>query len=191
MNAADEYPAVLPAGFGMQCYGVDVRLAAVEDSAFILSLRTHEKLARFIHATENDLAKQEAWMRAYKERERAGREYYFIYSSAGVPYGTNRIYDIQPRSATCGSWICRPGISPELPIISTMILRDIMFSLLGFEYIVFDVRKQNKSVQRMHKMLGAVQTAESELDFFYRLTAEDYWARKGKILKLMGIDMPA
>ena len=59
-------------------YGLKARLVEEQDAAFILSLRTDPKLSRFLHPTENDEEKQRAYIRGYKEREKQGKDYYFI-----------------------------------------------------------------------------------------------------------------
>lgn len=180
---------IIPQDFTLNRYGVCVRLADVQDSAFILSLRTDKKLSRYLHATDNDVAKQENWMREYKKREHAGQEYYFIYHAEGNDFGTNRIYNISTHHATCGSWVCKPGINPTLPIISTIILREIMYDILGYDYILFDVRKQNRQVQKMHLMLGAEQIGENDLEFLYKLSKESFYLHKPKVAKLIGLTL--
>ena len=60
-------------------YGLHARMVREDDAAFILSLRTDPKLSRFIHPTENDEEKQRAYLQGYKERELAGKDYYFIF----------------------------------------------------------------------------------------------------------------
>ena len=60
-------------------YGLKARLVEEQDAAFILSLRTDPKLSRFLHPTENDEEKQRAYIRGYKEREKQGKDYYFIF----------------------------------------------------------------------------------------------------------------
>lgn len=64
--------------FELERYGVKVRLVTEQDVSFILSLRTDKRLSRYLHKTDNDLVKQLEWMKAYKERERKGEDYYFI-----------------------------------------------------------------------------------------------------------------
>lgn len=177
----------IPADFSLDRYGVHVELADIQDSEFILSLRTNEKLARYIHATDNDLAKQEAWMHAYKQREQEGKEYYFIYSHKGEKYGVNRIYNIQADDVECGSWICKQGISPELPMLCPIIIREIVFDVLGYSSFRFEVRKENKLVNRFHHLLGAVVTGETEHDYLYRLTRTSFSEYKQKLLKQLNI----
>ena len=70
-------------------------------------------------------------------------------------------------------------------ILTIIILRDILFEIMGAEYDYFDMRKENKKVQRLHEMCGAVIESEDELNYFYRLSAEDYKKNKERILQLM------
>ncbi len=174
--------------FEYEAYGVQVRLVREEDAAFILELRTDESLSRYLHATDCDVEAQLEWLRAYKEREKQGLDYYFVYSAQGVPFGVNRIYDITERQGTAGSWICRPGTAMEHSVASLLILRDILFEQLGLEYDVFDVRKGNKHVQRMHKMMGASQTGETELDYLYSLSKADYLLARENIIELLNLN---
>lgn len=173
--------------FVMRRYGVDCRMAREEDSEFILSLRTDERLSRYIHSTDADLDKQREWMRLYKQREAAGSDYYFLYSYEGVPFGLSRIYDIERDRATGGSWVCRRGTEVQQSMATTLIARDILFEILGFELDHFDVRKGNKQVQKMHHMFGAEVVGETELDLLYVLTKENYERNKVKVIKLLGL----
>lgn len=175
--------------FKYSAYGIEVRLADLEDSEFILSLRTNDKLSRFIHSTDNDVEKQISWMKEYKKRENKGEDYYFVYSKNGVPFGVNRIYDIsaEKNTGTGGSWLCKRGTDVEDSMATLVIMRDIMFDILNLDYDIFDVRKQNKKVQNIHIMLGAKNIGETELDFLYSLSKEDYKKNKDSFLKLLNI----
>ncbi|WP_431199786.1 hypothetical protein ACRQ5D_13170 [Mucilaginibacter sp. P25] len=50
------------------------------DAEFILSLRTDPVHARYLTHTDNNLQKQIEWIRAYKKREKNGRNitFYFL-----------------------------------------------------------------------------------------------------------------
>lgn len=177
----------LPSDFHMTKYGIDVRLVQESDTPFILSLRTDKLLTRFIHPTDNDEEKQRQWIREYKKRESEGKEYYFIYSKNGIPFGLNRIYNISGRSCTGGSWICKPGTDMILSIPIALILRDIMFEYLYLEEDNFDVRKGNLKVKKYHLMSGSVITGETELDILFKTTPSSHLIGKKKILKLLNI----
>lgn len=159
----------------------------MEDIPFILELRTDTFLTRFIHPTPNDYDKQVEWMKEYKKREQEGKDYYFIYTKDGVPFGMNRVYGIEGNHGTAGSWICRPGTTPELSIAILLMLRDIMFGVLELEEDWLDVRKNNKKVQRIHLLSGAVKTGETDLDILYLLKKEDYLRERENIIKLLNL----
>lgn len=177
----------LPEDFALHRYGIDVRLANESDSEFILSLRTNEKLSRFLHKTSNDLEKQRQWMKNYKEREERGEDYYFLYSKEGMPFGVNRIYDIKESTATGGSWICISGLMPDISVSTCIIGREILFDILQLEEERFDVRKGNKQVLKMHKMFGATIVGESDIDYFFSLKKKDFKINSAKLINLLGI----
>lgn len=177
----------LSSDFEMSKYGLHVRLVNESDAEFILSLRTNQELSRYLHPTENDVEKQREWIRAYKQRERAGEEYYFIYDVDGEPLGVNRIYSVRGKVCTGGSWICRPQSDYVESIATLLFIRDLMFETLGFEKELFDVRKENRNVLRTHKMMGATITGESDIDFFFELEKEKYLNNRGRIISLLKI----
>lgn len=177
----------LPHDFTWDRYGLHVRFAQIEDSAFILGLRTNPKLARFLHATEDDLQKQIEWMKSYKEREAEGTDYYFVYEYDGKPVGVNRIYDIDDENDVCtgGSWICVPGSDFERSVATMLLERDIIFELLGAAADHFDVRKANKQVLKLHQRVGAEIVGETDVDYLLRLRKEVYETKKVPLLKLL------
>lgn len=178
---------LLPTGFHLNKYGVDVRLVVEDDTPFILSLRADKWLTRFIHQTDNDENKQREWIRNYKIREAEGKEYYFIYSKDGKPFALNRIYNIDGVKCTSGSWLSVPGTPMELSIPTALINRDIMFDIIGLKEDNFDVRKGNLKVQKFHQMTGSIKTGETELDILYRATPESHEKGKKSILKLLNL----
>ena len=50
-------------------YGCYYRLVEIKDAEFIMSLRTNEKLSRYINETNNKLKDQSDWLKDYKLRE--------------------------------------------------------------------------------------------------------------------------
>lgn len=177
----------LSENFELERYGIKVRLVTEKDAQFILLLRTDPKLSRFIHETENDLDKQLEWIRKYKIREHAGLDYYFIYFYDDKPFGLNRIYDIHDDCGTGGSWVCQSNTKVEYSIATMLIERDILFDFLDLSFDIFDVRKGNKQVQKLHKSVGAEKIGETDLDFLYRLSRDDYNDKKKNIIKLLNL----
>lgn len=179
----------LPKDFFLSKFGLQVRLVTEEDTDFILSLRTDEELAKNIHHTDNDINKHLAWFKKYKQREAEGRDYYFIYFKNGKPIGVNRIYNIHEYYGTPGSWLCCRDNSPSDSLATYFLGREIYFQILGLDLLVYDVRKANKKVWTMHKLLGAKLIGESEIDYYFSMNKVDYYAHRDKVLKMLNINI--
>lgn len=160
---------------------VKLREVTVDDADFILSLRCDENKSKFLHKTEYNLENQIAYIKKYFE---IPNEWYFIIENKeGKKIGTYRIYDVQGDSFCIGSWLMIDGVSPAESFESDWILRMYGFDVLGFKKIHFDVRKGNKKVIAYHKMVGARITGETELDWLWEITREEYVAKAGMLLK--------
>jgi DUF2075 family protein len=105
-----------------------------EDAEFIVKLRTNPQNARFIHDTNPSVENQRIWIRQYKEREKNGKEYYFIFFDRNKPVGLYRLYNIHDLTYTGGSWICADNIPFEQAVATAVITREIAFEIIGFEY---------------------------------------------------------
>lgn len=151
---------------------VNLREAEVEDAAFILSLRTDPKKARFIHKTDANLQKQIEYMKHYKTLD---DEWYFIIENKQhEPLGTTRIYGVCGTQYTGGSWLMKNGALPEETLEGALLARQMAFENIGFEKDCFDVRKDNKKVVRFHKLCGAQIVAENDVDYFFEITRDCY-----------------
>ena len=171
-----------------QKYGIQVRLVEESDAEFILKIRTDPKLSRFIHATDDSVEKQRDWIREYKKKEAEGKEYYFLYSKDGVAFGVNRIYDIHSERVTLGSWVCQQGLPFELPVLSLVILYEIVLGQLLYDCIYFECRKQNKKVIKTNLLLGAEQISEDDLYYYFIMRKEKFYEKRDNILKLLNTD---
>lgn len=177
----------LTEGFSMEKYGLKVRLATENDTDFIMSLRTDTELSKFIHKTDNDVQKHLEWFRKYKQRESEARDYYFIYFKDEKPVGLNRIYNIYEYYGTIGSWLCAPTNEVEVSMATHLFLHDIIFEVLGLDLTLFDVRKGNKHVWKLHKMTGAQKVGESDIDCYFVTTKADYLNRRESLLDILNL----
>lgn len=178
----------LDSDFKLNRYGLNVRLVNEEDAEYIVALRSDSKLSRFLNATKNDIEKQKQWIKEYKKREALCLDYYFIYLNNDERIGLNRIYNINGKTATAGSWICSPNLPYELPMLTVVIIREIFFEILKLEIDLFDTRKENKKVIKMHHLLGAHKIHENDIDVYHYLTNEDFKISKPKFLKYININ---
>jgi RimJ/RimL family protein N-acetyltransferase len=157
---------------------VDLRPVELDDAAFILRLRLDERLNRHISATDADLEAQCEWLRRYKDREREGREYYFIVEGKdGEPCGTLRLYDFQQDSFCWGSWIMLPG-NPLGAFESAILAYRCGFENLGFAKSHFSVDKENSRVVAFHKRFGAKVVGEDDASFHFQITRADFEAAR-------------
>lgn len=179
----------LPDNFETKGLGLSVRLVTESDVDYILSLRTNKTLARFIHQTDNDRHSQIEWIRQYKQREKEGRDYYFIYILDGKPVGLNRIYNIFEYYGTIGSWICNPDNDVEISLKTYILMFDMLFEYIGLDITLFDVRKTNKHVWKLHKQLGAISVGESDIDYYFTLNKDTYYKNRENFIDLFNLDI--
>lgn len=134
-----------------------LRPVALEDSAFIVALRTDPSLSRFVHTTAADPAAQRAWIERYFER--AG-DYYFIIENqhTKTPEGTISIYDLDPQHKTAewGRWILRAGSLAAVE--SVMHLYRIAFEHLGLDSVYCRTLVENEKVVSFHTSCGLKTT---------------------------------
>lgn len=157
------------------CKHTRLRLAQIDDSSFILSLRTDPGLSKYVSPVENKLDQQKAWMKEYKNRERFGSEFYFIVESrSGQMFGTVRLYDFKPGSFCWGSWIIKKGAPITVAIESALSVYEFAFYDLGFKRCHFDVMKENKKVVKFHERFGAKRIANDEENLFFNYERKDY-----------------
>lgn len=145
------------------------RDASVADAAFILSLRTDTVKNRFLSAVSGELADQVAWLERYALRD---DQAYFIIEYQGEAIGTVRLYDQQGESFCWGSWVLQSTRANHAAMESALMVYAYAVDHLGFQAAHFDVRKGNERVWQFHERFGAQRTAETELDYSYRLAGE-------------------
>lgn len=166
-------------------YGIKLVPVELSDASFVIDLRTDIKKSRFISSTDADLQQQIDWIKGYKARESRGEEYYFIgIDENSERFATYRIYNIEPDQAEIGSWITKPGYSKaQNSIKMDIIMKEFVFEVLGFSKLKFEVRRENTSVVRYHKMFGPTIIKETDQDIFFLLSKENFYANRNKFLK--------
>lgn len=187
----------LSTDFSIERYGLHVRLVNEQDAEFIVRLRTHPKLSRYIHKTDDDIQKQKEWIRNYKEREKLGKEYYFIFEKNKIALGLIRLYDIQAETFITGSWVFDPEAPFDAAIYGVLIANSIGFEILRKTISISPdgVSENNKSVVRFHKMIGREFTGkifDKEIGEYYyttRLTKENFIKNREKIERLLNYEI--
>jgi RimJ/RimL family protein N-acetyltransferase len=162
-----------------------LRLVEVQDAGFIANLRQHEELSRYISSTSADVSKQRLWISAYKEREKAGSEYYYIIENSGNSVGTVRLYDFIGDSFCWGSWVMVRGQSPKIAYSSVVMTYDFAFNGLGFKRSHFDVMKGNDSVLRFHTKMGANIVRSDEANDYLEISLDAYLKVRPRLLSIV------
>ncbi len=142
------------------------RNAAVEDAAFILSLRTDTGKSRYLSPVSGVLAEQRAWLKRYAQ---ANDQAYFIIEYQGTPIGTVRLYDPQGDSFCWGPWILHSSFPTHAAMESALMVYAYAVDCLGFAAAHFDVRKDNERVWQFQGRFGPVKTTDIDLNYFYRI----------------------
>jgi len=169
--------------YGMRIIGKNIKLltAEISDAEFILKLRTQNHKTQYLSQVENDLAKQQDWLKSYKQKEQKGEEYYFVIESqAAEKLGLVRVYDLQPDSFCWGSWLIKDSAPKTTAIESTLLVYEFGFGELNYKNVHFDVRKGNERVIAFHQRFGAKIVDEDELNYYFKYNIEDYLKTKQK-----------
>jgi RimJ/RimL family protein N-acetyltransferase len=167
---------------------VILRYAEIGDAEFIYSLRISPERNAHVSAVSGGVEAQRRWLDAYKSRELAGLEYYFIIELNGDPVGTVRIYDIQGESFCWGSWMMKPGVPASCAMESAVLIYEFAFYRLGFQRSHFDVRKGNSRVVAFHQRFGANIVRESDIDYFFDYPKSAYESVRSKYKKFLTIN---
>ncbi len=168
---------------------INFRFVEETDAAFVNSLRVDEKYNQYLSHVDDDVSKQLAWIKKYKQREHNGDEYYFIIqrNDNQKPIGTVRIYDFIPNenSFCWGSWILNEDKTKYAALECTILIYDFAFIELGYNRCHMDIRKGNTKVVDFHKKFGVRIVAESEIDYFGYYYKDDYLKIRDEIVDVI------
>lgn len=144
------------------------RNAKMQDSRFILNLRTHDVKSRYMSPTPNDLDAQQDYLRRYA----LGNDgiYFIVESLDGEPLGTVRMYDAQGDSFSWGSWIMKDGAPAAAAVESALIVYSFAVDHLGFSRTHCLVRRDNVRVWKFHERFGAQRVAEVDDQYEYHVS---------------------
>lgn len=152
-----------------------IREVKLKDAEFILELRCDEKKSQFLHKTEFDIPKQEAYLKSYQSKN---DEYYFIITDLeNTPLGTIRIYDMKSDTFTSGSWLMIDKATTQQVLEGNFLMLNFAHKALKYAKFNFDVRKLNKKVLAYHKAMGAKIISQNELDFFFEADLKLYLSK--------------
>jgi RimJ/RimL family protein N-acetyltransferase len=157
-----------------------------EDAAFIHGLRTDPALNQHLSSVTGTIENQRAWIEAYKLREAAGEElYYVIERYDGCPCGVVRLYEITEETFTWGSWILNADKPSKAALESALLVYEVGFEQLKKQRAVFDVRADNNRTLRFHHRFGAQETGSDSENFYFELTQERFFSLRDALYKTL------
>lgn len=176
----------------LKAKSIYLRLVQENDAKFICDIRNNKDLNLYISSSANDEYIQKEWIKAYKERENLGIEYYFIIcrNSDDLPIGTVRLYDFQdnPKSFCWGSWILNENKTQTAALESALLVYQFGFDILGFEQSHYDVRKDNEKVHSFHTKMGAMKINEDKDNIYYIFTKQAHKKNQAKYVKFLEVE---
>lgn len=141
--------------------GVELLPARAEHAEFLLEIRNAPHKSQFLHRGAITLAQQIAWMQA---QDVAQNHIYFIShdKATRLPIGTIRIYDekLELNSVSIGSWVMLDRTPAKLGL-ETLALAVQYIDYLGFTHCHFGIHRDNTSVIKFHRNLGACISEET------------------------------
>lgn len=185
---------LLPSNYHGEKYGLTYRFVQESDADFIYKLRSDATLSKYIHDIKGGVEQQVEWIKQYKQREKKGEEYYFIFFQKDSPVGLFRLYSFHEDTYTGGSWVMVPDSPVEVVLAVPLIMRELAFDDLGMKlednYDATHV--DNKKVIKFNEMFGC-KTYKHFMDvkgeyIATRLTKEDFEANKTRLIKLLSFE---
>lgn len=163
-----------------------LRLVMPSDAAYIHGLRTDPAYNVHLSAVTGTVEDQRHWISAYKTREAAGIEaYYIIERIDGQPCGTVRLYDVRPDSFGWGSWILDRNKPAKAALESAVLSFQAGFDRWTTHKARIDMRPQNSHAAAFYHRFGAVETARDTGNIRFTLSRAMFLANREAFLKII------
>ncbi|WP_298844432.1 GNAT family N-acetyltransferase [uncultured Roseobacter sp.] len=161
---------------------LSLRLAMPSDATYIHSLRVNPRYNTFLSTVSGTAEDQRAWIERYKTREALGTEYYYVIErcSDATPCGLVRLYNIENKQFTWGSWILDENKPAKAALESAVLIYRIGFEHLGLSISRFDVRADNQRTLAFHDRFGARKTGSNEQDVFFEYSKTQFMRDRAK-----------
>lgn len=145
-----------------------LRLIRPEDADYVHGLRTDPAYNRHLSEVRGTTEDQRRWIEAYKAREAALRElYYVIERNDGKRCGVVRLYDISAESFTWGSWILDHNKTPKAALESAVLSFGIGFDGLERSQAYVDVRIENEKAHAFYVRFGMTEIRRDDQDIYF------------------------
>ena len=103
----------------------------------------------------------------------------------GARCGLVRLYEIEAKSFTWGSWVLDENKPRKAALESAILIYEVGFDGLGCDHAVFDVRNDNSHTLAFHRRLGAREIATDELNVYFNYEQRQFDSDRPHYLKLL------
>ena len=163
-----------------------LRLIEPEDAAYVHSLRSNPAYNTHLSTVTGTVEDQRTWIEDYKSCEAQGQEFYYVIERKdGTRCGLVRLYEIEAKSFTWGSWILDENKPRKAALESAILIYEVGFDGLGCDHAVFDVRNDNSHTLAFHRRLGAREIATDELNVYFNYEQRQFDSDRPHYLKLL------
>lgn len=163
-----------------------LRLIRSEDAEYVHGLRTDPANSRHLSDVRGTAEDQRRWIDAYKEREAALRElYYVIERKDGARCGLVRLYDIVTDSFTWGSWILDHNKTPKAALESAVLSFGIGFDGLERSLAHVDVRIGNEKAHAFYVRFGMTEIRRDDRDIYFVYPRDRFAADRAGYLDII------
>ncbi|MBD3680011.1 MAG: GNAT family N-acetyltransferase [Rhodobacteraceae bacterium] len=161
-----------------------LRLVRPDDSDYIHSLRVDPSYNTYLSTVNGTAEDQRRWIEAYKAREAAGSEYYYVIERRDDrrPCGVLRLYEIKHDQFTWGSWILDANKPPKAALESALLSFGIGFGPLGKSVARIDVRQDNRHATAFYRRFGMQETGRDDLNVYFSYSSAQYRADRERHL---------
>ena len=152
-----------------------LRLVTPADAGYIHGLRTDPLLCEHLSEVSGSIGAQRDWIERYKEREAAGREFYYVIErNDGAPCGLVRLYDIGEDRFTWGSWTLDRNKPAKAALESAVLSFKVGFESLGLDSAILDVRRMNCRAIAFYRRFGMKETGQDERNLYFQYSRDQF-----------------
>jgi len=163
-----------------------LRLIRPEDADYVHGLRTDPAYNCHLSEVRGTVEDQRRWIEAYKAREAALRElYYIIERKDGTRCGVVRLYDIATDSFTWGSWILDHNKTPKAALESAVLSFGIGFDGLERPQAYVDVRIGNEKAHAFYVRFGMTEIRRDDRDIYFVYRRDRFAADRAGYLDIL------
>ena len=163
-----------------------LRLIQPSDAEYVYELRTNPVYNRHLSEVRGTVEMQRQWIEDYKARESEGAElYYVIERKDKVCCGLIRLYDIDAKQFTWGSWVLDGNKTPKAALESAVLSFAVGFNSLGCDLAQVDVRLGNTHAEAFYRRLGMRETNRTAQDIFFEYPRSRFETNLPEYLKTL------